>query len=331
MPERFRDWSDSGLPPNSPGTVVTVGTFDGVHLGHRDVLTAIARRAGESELQSVLVTFDPHPLEVVNPAAAPLLLTVGAEKLEIVAQSGIHYMAVLPFTAILARYSAAQFVDEVLRRRFHIRQLVIGYDHGFGRAREGDVEVLRRLGAERGFRVDVVGPVAAPDGRPISSTMIRRAVAGGDLMRAAAGLGRLYSVTGRVEPGAQRGRLLGFPTINLAAPPPRKLLPPAGVYAVRTQTPLGPYGGMMSLGPRPTFGETATTLEVHLFGARADLYGAVVKVEFVTRLRDIVKFPGAAELVAQLRRDEEQARHALTLLEKSPNLQDSLLTPTYRA
>src|SRR6185437_2440184 len=120
MPEEFRGWRDSGLPPDSPGTIVTVGTFDGVHRGHR----------------SVLVTFEPHPLEVVNPAAAPPLLTVGDEKLEVVAESGVNYLAIVPFTTALQRYSAAQFVDGVLLRRFHMRDLIIGYDHGFGRGRE---------------------------------------------------------------------------------------------------------------------------------------------------------------------------------------------------
>ena len=331
MTDTFRDWADSGLPPDTPGTVVTVGTFDGVHRGHQDVLATIGRRADDARLQSVLVTFDPHPLEVVNPTAAPPLLTVGEEKLEVVAVSGIHYMAVLPFTPTLARYTAAQFVDEVLRRRFHMRELVIGYDHGFGRGREGDVEVLRRLGAERGFRVDVVGPVGTGDGRPVSSTMIRRAVAGGDLPRAAAALGRLYAVSGRVRHGAARGRTLGFPTLNLAAPSPRKLLPPEGVYAVRAQTPIGSFGGMMNLGARPTFGDTSISLEVHLFDAAGDLYGAHVKVEFVARLRDTRKFAGADELAAQLRVDEQRARAALTLLEKSPNVLDSPPTPSYLA
>lgn len=316
MPRSSARASDSGLPPGSPGTVVTVGTFDGVHRGHRDVLARITARAAELGLRSVLVTFDPHPLQVINPEAAPPLLTVGAERLEIVAESGVDFMAIMPFTPALQRYSAAQFVDEVLVRRFQVRHLVIGHDHGFGRSREGDEDVLRQLGSERGFEVEVVEAVADSEGRPVSSTLIRRAVAGGDLRRAADGLGRLYSVSGPVIEGNRRGRELGFPTLNVELPPPsaHKLLPPQGVYAVRVQTPSGPFGGMMNMGPRPTFGDAVTSLEVHLFDASLDLYGAYVKVEFVSRLRDTRPFADASALVAQLAIDEENARAALTRL-----------------
>jgi riboflavin kinase / FMN adenylyltransferase len=310
MTERLRAVDGSGLP-NGRGTVVTVGTFDGVHLGHRDVLAHIVARAREMSLDSVLVTFDPHPLEVVNPTAAPLLLTVGEEKLEVVAESGVRYMAIVPFTPVLQRYSAAQFVDEVLRHRFHVKHLVIGHDHGFGRGREGDVEVMRALGHERGFGVEVVNAVATGDGRVVSSTVIRRAVAGGDLRHAAQALGRPYSVQARVRRGDQRGRALGFPTVNLESPPPRKLLPPDGVYAVRAQTPAGAFGGMMNLGPRPTFGDNARSLEVHLFDTDVDLYGAPVRVDFVERLRETRAFTGPDELKAQLRRDDERARAIL--------------------
>ncbi|HET7583286.1 MAG TPA: bifunctional riboflavin kinase/FAD synthetase [Gemmatimonadaceae bacterium] len=323
MTERFAGWADSGLPPASPGTVVTVGTFDGVHRGHELVCARLAAHAERSGLSGVLITFEPHPLEIVNPSAAPPLITLWPEKLEVLAETGIDYAAVLPFTSTLARYTAAQFVDEVLRRRFHVRHLIIGYDHGFGRGREGDVEVLQALGAERGFGVEVVEPVCDAGGHPISSTMIRRAVAGGDLRRAAIGLGRPYSVSGRVVPGAGRGRTLGYPTINLGPPPARKLLPPQGVYAVRVQTPAGPFGGMMNLGPRPTFGDAQPALEVHLFDVSRDLYDAPVRVEFVARLRDTRRFDSPAALAAQLATDERDARHELTRLGAATNMKDS--------
>ena len=290
------------------GNVLTVGTFDGVHRGHHLVLSRLSARARESGLRSMLVTFAPHPLEVVNPAAAPPLLTAGDEKLEMLVESQLDSVVVLPFTPVLARYDAEQFVTEILLRQLGMRELLIGYDHGFGRGRAGDVELLQTLGSRLDFAVGVVPPVQARDGRPISSTSIRRAVAGGDLARAADGLGRLYSVSGVVVRGAARGRGLGYRTINLAPISPRKLLPPEGVYAVRVLSAGGLYGGMLNLGPRPTFGETAVTIEAHLFDADGDFYGARVRVEFVARLRDTRAFPSPGDLVAQLAQDEQMAR-----------------------
>lgn len=311
MAERL-DWhEESGLPPDVLGTVITVGTFDGVHAGHRLVLERLAVRAEATGLRSVLVTFDPHPLEVVNPAAAPHLLTVGDEKLEVLAESKLDYLAILPFTPALAQYDAPTFVDAVLRERFGMRDLLIGYDHGFGRGRSGDAQVLQKLGALRGFGVEVVPPVMGPDGRPVSSTSIRRAVAGGDLERAEGGLGRPYGVSGVVTEGMGRGRTLGFRTINVSYPPPQKLLPPDGVYAVRVCTPLGTFGGMMNLGARPTFDDASRTLEAHLFDTAPDLYGRRVRVDLMTRLRETRRFASAADLVAQLKRDETAARRAL--------------------
>jgi riboflavin kinase/FMN adenylyltransferase len=300
-----------GLPPEVRGTVCTIGTFDGVHRGHQLVLQRLAERARAHGLPAVLVTFDPHPLEVVNPAAAPPLLTLGDEKSEVLAESPLDYVVVLPFTPTLARYEASDFVDHVLVERLGVRELLIGYDHGFGRGRSGDADVLRGLGESRGFAVSVVEAVQGTDGRPISSTSIRRAIAGGDLARAADGLGRAYSIGGIVRHGDARGRTLGFPTLNLGAPSPRKLLPPEGVYAVRVQTPSGTFGGMMNLGPRPTFGDAQTALEVHCFEMVGTHYGVRVRVDLLARLRETQKFDGPEALRAQLARDEQAARAVL--------------------
>jgi riboflavin kinase/FMN adenylyltransferase len=293
--------------------VLTVGTFDGVHRGHWAVLEEIARRASASGGRSVLVTFEPHPLEVVNPEAAPRLLTLGDEKRAILAQSAVDHVVFLPFTHELALSTPEQFVREVLEKRFALAELVIGYDHGFGRGRAGDVALLRQIGREDGFAVDVVAAVTV-DGRPVSSTLIRRAVAGGDLETARRGLGRWYSVTGPVVRGAGRGRGLGVPTVNLAPPNPKKLLPPDGVYAARVAWRGGRNGAMLNLGPRPTFGDAARTLEAHLFDFDGELVGDTVTVEFLRRLRDVMRFGSADELRRQLDTDRKDAQRALTEL-----------------
>ena len=305
--------SARAFPRLSFGAVVTVGTFDGVHLGHRDLLARVARRAAERRLPSLLVTFDPHPLEVVNPYAAPPLLTTTAEKLEAIAESGLDYAVVLPFTPALAALDAASFVEHLLLERYCLRELLIGHDHGFGRGRAGDIHMLRQLGERHAFEVDVVDAVSV-EGLPVSSSAIRLAVSYGDLDGAMQMLGRRYSFSGRVAHGDQRGRLLGFPTLNISLTSARKLLPPAGVYAISLQSERGSFGGMMNLGPRPTFGDVSLSLEVHVFDTSGDWYDTRVRVEFIERLRDTMRFESADALVAQLRADERAARVALTQL-----------------
>ena len=315
------------LPPHVGETVVTVGTFDGVHRGHLDVLQRLVARARATGRASLLLTFEPHPLELLNPEKAPRLLTTREEKLAAIVATGLDYVAILPFTRELANHSAEEFVDLVLRGRFQMAELLIGHDHGFGRGRAGDVDTLRTLGAVRGFAVDVVAPVEMVDGEPVSSTRIRQAVAEGDLATAEAGLGRPYSVSGVVVAGEARGRALGFPTLNVVPESSRKLLPPDGVYAVLVDTPGGRFGGMMNLGGRPTFGDERYAIEAHLFGAEGDFYGAVVQVGFVARLRDTRRFAGPRALMQQLAVDEEGARRALTLLAESGNLKGSMHFP----
>ena len=303
--------SELGLPVGHDGSVITVGTFDGMHRGHQDVLERLVTRAAETSRASLVVTFEPHPLQVVNPAAAPPLLTTLHEKLEVFVQTGVSYVVVLPFTPALAALDAEQFVDQVLRERYAMRELLVGHDHGFGRGRLGDTTVLKRMGSERGFAVTVLEPVVGEDALPISSTVIRKAIGSGDLAKAAEGLGRWYGVRGRVIGGDRRGRLLGFPTLNLEPPSAEKLLPPDGVYAVRVQTPQGYFGGMLNLGPRPTFGETGRRIEAHVFDVSHDWYGASVRIDFIARLRDTRAFADMSALTEQLRRDEADARTAL--------------------
>lgn len=287
--------------------MVTVGTFDGVHRGHRAVLREIEERARERGLRSVLVTFDRHPLTVVRPEDAPPLLTTPDEKKEILAQSGLDHVAFLPFTRSLSLYEPEEFVELVLVDRFRVRELVIGYDHGFGHGRTGSVDTLRRSGSRHGFDVDVVGEVSLA-GASVSSTRLREAVREGRMEEAARGLGRPYSVRGPVIHGMGRGKDLGFPTANLKAPEGPKLLPRSGIYAVRASLQSEVRQGLVHLGPRPTFAGSPPSLELYLLDFDRDIYGETVRVDFLARLRDVLPFGSAEELVEQMQEDRERAR-----------------------
>jgi riboflavin kinase / FMN adenylyltransferase len=306
------------LPRSPNGTVVTVGSFDGVHLGHQAVLREIAERAEAAGRASVLVTFEPHPLEVVNPQAAPPLLTTGPERREALAQTPLDVAYFLRFDRQVAAMTPEEFVRGVLLERCGMRELVIGHDHGFGRGRSGDVDTLRHLGTIHGFDVDVVPPVDFGD-QHVSSSRVRRAVGGGDLVSAARMLGRPYTVSGLVGHGEHRGRLIGVPTINLVDVPAQKLLPPDGVYAVRVEWRGGRAGGMMNQGPKPTFAVGRRSLEAHLFEFDGDLYGEWVRIEWVERLRDVERFASVEQLQEQLSRDRVRAQAVLAGAGTDPN------------
>jgi riboflavin kinase / FMN adenylyltransferase len=303
-------WAHPAGIPTDRGTVVTVGTFDGVHRGHWTVLQEIRARAAATGRRSVLVTFDPHPLRIVRPEHAPPLLTTPTEKKEILAESGLDYAVFVSFTETLSRYEPHRFVEEILLGRLNVEELVIGYDHGFGRDRSGNADTLREIGASLGFEVDVVPPVEAGDD-PISSTRIRSAVAEGRMDEARLCLGRPYSLRGIVVRGDGRGRGLGFPTANLHVDGGGKLIPPSGVYAVRGILRSGTFNGALHLGPRPTFKGSPPSVELFLMDFDADIYGEEVRVDFVEYLRPVLPFDGVEALIQQMRADVQQAREVL--------------------
>jgi riboflavin kinase/FMN adenylyltransferase len=310
MAERGNRAQPPALPKLRNGSVITVGTFDGVHRGHWAVLQEVQRHAHEDEREGVLVTFHPHPLRIVRPAVAPRVLTTPVEKEEILAESGLDYAVFLPFTPELAAYPPERFVDEILIERLQLRRLVIGHDHGFGKDRKGDVETLQRIGAQRGFDVHVVPAIETQKG-PISSSSIRAAIEAGDMASATDALGRPYSVRGVVVRGEGRGHSLGFATANIRVPDPDKLLPLEGIYAVRAALKEGPLAGVLHLGPRPTFSGSPPSIELHLFDFDADLYGVELRVDFHARIRAIHHYATVPELIRAIEADCEAARSIL--------------------
>jgi riboflavin kinase/FMN adenylyltransferase len=300
----------AALPRDGRPAIVTVGTFDGVHRGHWEVLQEIRRRAERTGGRSILVTFHPHPLRIVRPEVAPPLLTTPAEKREILAESGLEYVVFVPFTRTLQQYPARRFVEEILIGRIHLDELVIGYDHGFGKDREGTVDTLRQVGRELGFGVDVVDAFQV-DGQPVSSSRVRALIADGDVAAAAPLLGRCYSLEGVVVQGERKGRELGFPTANIEVGDPDKMLPKEGIYAVHGWVGGQRVPGLMHLGPRPTFAGFSPTVEVWLMDWSGDLYGQRMRVDVVQRLRDIHPFTSVDALIAAMREDERRGREVL--------------------
>ncbi len=294
--------------------VATIGFFDGVHRGHERLLVRAAELARAGSMHAVAVTFWPHPEVVLRPDATPTpLLTTLNEKLTTFERLGLlDAVLVIPFTTALADLSPTAFLD-ALGAFIEPRFLVEGTDFALGSHRAGDVNVLRRLGAERGFEVETL---EVPDdaGERISSTRIRALVRAGDVAGAAALLGRRYELAGEVVVGDRRGRLLGFPTANLRVDP-AKALPANGVYAVRVRLPgesAAVHPGVCNIGVRPTFGgEPKLLIEAHLLDAAMDLYGLPLAIELVARLRDERRFNGVDELKAQIGRDADDARRLL--------------------
>lgn len=309
--------TDASVPP-FPGedSVITIGAYDGLHLGHQTVIAEVREQARRRGCRSAVVTFDRHPAVTVRPESAPKLLTDHEQRLELLEATGIDVAVVLPFDEAQSQESALSFIERVLAHCLSTKLIVVGADFHFGRNREGNVDLLRTLGETYGFEVAPLVLISRADGvdEPVSSTAIRRALAGGNVELAAALLTRPFEARGTVVQGDQRGRLLGFPTANVEVPN-HICLPADGVYAGWFERPGGDaYPCAINLGRRPTFYEHAgsSLLEAHLFDFDGDLYGEQVKVRFSKFLRSERKFDGIDALVTQLESDIAHARELLT-------------------
>jgi len=283
------------------GYVATIGMFDGVHVGHQFVLRQVVETARERGMQSLIITFD-HLLR------KEAVLTSLDEKLELISDMGVDRTEVLPFTDALRQLSARQFMERVLRDELGVRVLLTGYDNRFGYRREEGFDDYVRYGRELGIEV-----CQLPAEGQVSSSHIRQLLQKGDVAEAAHCLGRCYTLTGHVEHGEHVGTRLGFPTANLHPDCDQQLIPAAGVYAVRVRIASGEYDGMMNIGSRPTFDGQRQTLETHLFGLTADLYGCSMQIAFVERLRSERRFDSMEALRHQLEQDAEEARGTLKI------------------
>lgn len=295
-------------PPEAPPAAVALGVFDGVHLGHRAILGLAVSHASAAGMQSIACTFDPHPLEVLQPGRAPLPITTLDERLALIEGCGLDLAVVLPFTRELASMEPEAFVTDVLVTRLGARDVVVGFNHRFGRGARGDAAMLRSLGERLGFRTHVAEPLVV-DGVAVSSTEIRAALQRGDLAMAGRLLGRAYTLSGSIAHGAGRGRTLGFPTANIV--PTRPVLVAPGVYACAAEVAGRKERSVVNVGVRPTFGETALAVEAYLLDFAGDLYGQTITLTFVSRIREERRFPSVDALKTQIEADAEEARRRL--------------------
>lgn len=296
-----------------PNSVITVGTFDGVHAGHRAIIDTVVEKAEERDARSVLVTFDPHPRDIINPGDDGIeLLTTLQERSEVLNELGIDTMIVIPFDRDFSLLSSEEFVRNIIHKKIGVSEFVIGYDHQFGRNREGTIETIERLGQELGFDSYVVSKKEVGD-KTVSSTAIRKAISEeGNVEEASEFLQRPYRLNGTVVHGDKRGKEIGFPTANIKPEHTNKVIPKDGVYAVKVRINGDLYDGMMNIGKRPTFDGNEQTLEVNLFNFDEEIYGKEVQVRFIGRIRDEKRFDGKEGLVEQLKQDEREARKILS-------------------
>lgn len=300
-------------------TVLTVGTFDGVHAGHKVLVNTVIKKAQEQNSRSVIVTFDPHPRDIIDPGSDGIrLLSSLEERSELLADLGVDEMVVIPFDRDFSLLSSEEFVRNIIWEKIGVSRFVIGYDHHFGRNREGTIETVKRLGEELGFKASIVSKQEVGD-KTVSSTAIRNAIQKkGDMKLAASFLERYYILNGTVVHGDKRGKEIGFPTANVKPQNSRKVVPKRGVYAVWLRVDGRYHGGMMNIGIRPTFDGEQETLEVHIFNFDQNIYGKEVQIQFVERIRDERNFDSVKELTGQLMNDKKSALEILK--NRSPDI-----------
>jgi len=291
--------------------VLTIGNFDGVHLGHQQLFKHVLKRAREINGEAIVMTFYPHPLKVLRPEnSGPPVITCHNQKIRLIEQCGIDAVITVNFTKEFAQLSAREFVENILLKKIGLKVIVVGWDYQFGRNREGNIEFLKEEGKRLGFAVEVLDSIKV-NGMIVSSTMVRKCVLEGDLKKAEKLLGRKYEIVGEVVKGRDRGgRLLGFPTANIRMDD--KLCPQTGVYAVEVVVDGKVYGGAANIGYNPTFGDESLSLETHIFDFSGDLYGKEIVVRLVERLREEKKFSGPEELAKQISIDIEKAKKILS-------------------
>jgi riboflavin kinase/FMN adenylyltransferase len=286
--------------------VVTLGSFDGVHLGHQAIISRLMGKSGEMKKSGVVVTYEPHPQSVVAPHDAPGLLTTMEERLRLLESLGVKETVVMTFDEELRDYSADEFVERILVEKLNIGSLVVGEDHAFGKDRSGRTDLLKRTALVYGFDLEVV-PAQYSGGTRISSTRIRKELATGEFARVTEMLGHPYPLSGTVTRGKGRGKGLGYPTLNLRIPP-LKLLPQDGVYGVRVRLEKREYPGMLYVGPRPTFGEEARSVEAHVLGREVEVTDAKVELLVERWVRKPKRFPDPEHLRDQLKSDEKRIK-----------------------
>ncbi len=291
-----------------PNPVLTLGNFDGVHLGHQEIFNKVVTRAREINGTSIAFTFEPHPLKVIAPERSPRLLNTFHGKMKLLSASGMEVVICANFTRTFADQNPDDFARDVLHEKIGVKEVYVGYDYAFGKGREGSIDSLKRMGQMCGFEVGVIEAVQV-NGVVVSSSVIRDLIAGGKVDDAAKLLGRYYAIEGEVVQGAQRGQKLGFPTANLNTV--NELVPGIGVYAVLADVDGHSFQGVASIGVRPTFDSGPISVEVYLFGFQGNLYGKQMEVSFIKLLRGEQKFVDSEALVRQIRKDVEAAKRAL--------------------